>query len=137
MRPIETTKGEIIRGPESYPYEVINKKIRIRLPFRINFYKLSEILKQEDYFLANPPEADSQGWGKGFDAEGYYPYWVYAGNDDHYFAFPPEDYKIVPEPGSAPKHVPILGSKALEEFFRWLPLLKQAKATGEAIHAGK
>lgn len=135
MRPIETTKGEIIRGPESYPYEVINDKVRIQLPFHISFAKLNEILKQEDYFVANHPEADSQGWGKGYDAEGYYPYWVYTENDNHFFAFPPEDYKIVPEPGAVPKHVPILGSKALEEFFRWLPLLKQAEAVKETANA--
>jgi hypothetical protein len=112
MRPIETTKGEIIKGAESYPYEVINEKIRIHLPFRISFYKLNEILKKEDYFVANPPEADSQGWGKGYDSEGYCPYWVYVENDYFYFAFPPEDYKVVPEPGSALKHVPILGRTA-------------------------
>lgn len=133
MRPIETTKGEIIKGDESYPYEVVNEKVRIRLPFRIDFYRLNELLEEHDYFVANPPEVDSQGWGKGYDAEGYYPYWVYVEKDDYYFAFPPEDYKLIPEPGAKPKHIPILGSKALEEFFRWLPLLKQARAAQEAV----
>ncbi|HHY42622.1 MAG TPA: hypothetical protein GX514_07230 [Thermoanaerobacterales bacterium] len=128
MRLIETVKGEIIKGDETYPYEVINDKVRIRLPFSIDFHKLYDLLKEQDYFVANSPELDSQGWGKDYDAEGYYPYWVYVENDDYYFAFPPEDYKLVHEPGAKPKHVPILGSKALEEFFRWLPLLKQARA---------
>ncbi|HHX23353.1 MAG TPA: hypothetical protein GX723_05000 [Thermoanaerobacterales bacterium] len=129
MQPIDTTKGEIIKGSNIYPYEVVNEKVRIKLPFHISFEKLNKILKEEGYFVANSPKVDSQGWGKDYDAEGYYPYWVYAENEEHYFAFPPEDYKITAEPGQAPKHVPILGNEAIEEFFNWLPLLQKAKGT--------
>ena len=128
MRPQETTKGEIIKGRETYPYEVIHEKVRIRLPFSIDLHKLTNILKQQDYYVANNPDKlDSQGWGKSYDVEGNYPYWVYEEKGSYYFAFPPEDYKVVPEPGAAPNHVPILGTKALEEFFRWIPVLKDAR----------
>ncbi|WP_422443619.1 hypothetical protein [Thermoanaerobacterium sp. DL9XJH110] len=132
MRVIDATKGEIIRGAETYPYEIADDKVRIKLPFYVDLKKLTAILKQKEYFVANDPEeTDSQGWGKWYDAEGYYPYWVYEENHCHYFAFPPEDYKVVPEPGAAPRHVPILGTKAVEEFFRWLPVLKEAQSKGE------
>lgn len=138
MRLKDATKGEIIKGSENYPYEVINDKVRIRLDFSIDLHKLTQALKSEDYYVANDPDRlDSQGWGKGYDAEGFYPYWVYEEKGECYFAFPPEDYKTVPEPGAEPRHIPVLGSKALEEFFRWLPFLKEAKRQPKAAASAK
>jgi len=135
MRTIETTKGEIIKGKESFAYEIKNDKVRIKLPFFVDLKKLTELLKQKKYFVANDPDKfDSQGWGDRFDAEGYYPYWVYEEDDNWYFAFPPEDYKTVPDPGSVPKHMPVLGSKAIEEFSRWLPILKEAQKVAETTN---
>ena len=138
MRTIETTKGEIIKGKESFAYEIKKDKVRIKLPFFIDLKKLTDLLKMKKYFVANDPvESDSQGWGNSFDAEGYYPYWVYREDTDWYFAFPPEDYKTVPNPGSVPKHIPILGSRAIEEFSRWLPVLKEAQKVVETANINK
>jgi len=134
LRVIETTKGEIIKGRDVYPYEIKNEKVHIKLPFYVDFKRLTDILKKRECFVANDPEEmDSQGWGKWYDAEGYYPYWIYEEDHCHYFAFPPEDYKLVPEPGAAPKHIPVLGTKAVEEFFHWLPVLKEAILKGEPV----
>lgn len=128
MKTVETTKGEIIKGKEAFTYEIKNDKVRIKLPFFVDLQKLTEILKEKKYFVAyDPDEMDSQGWGEQYDAEDYYPYWIYKDADEWYFAFPPEDYKPIPNPGSVPKLIPVLGSKAIEEFFRWLPILKDAQ----------
>ncbi|MDI3481344.1 MAG: hypothetical protein PWQ97_999 [Tepidanaerobacteraceae bacterium] len=127
LRVVEATKGEIIKGKDVYPYEIKNDKVHIKLPFYVDLKKFTDALIEKNYFVANDPEeTDSQGWGKWYDAEGYYPYWLYEEGYCHYFAFPPEDYKLVPEPGAVPKHVPVLGTKAIEEFFRWLLVLKEA-----------
>ena len=131
MQDVEVTRGEIIRGDESYPYEIEKEKVRIKLPFSVDFAKLTELLKAKNYFVANPPEMDSQGWGKYYDSEGYYPYWVYLERGHHYFGFPPEEYKRSSKSRISTKLVPVLGNEAIKEFLQWLPLLKKATTEEE------
>lgn len=120
-------EGEMEYGKYLFPYELKDERIRVKLPFDVNLSLLTDILKHEGYFVANDPEElDFQGWGKWYDAEGYYPFWVYKENGSFFFAFAPEDYnKALGSSGTVYK--PKVGNDAVYEFNRWIPIIEKAK----------
>lgn len=117
--------GEALVDGRRYRIEVHDGLVRCRLPYAVNMERLAALLWRESYPMANPPErADSQGWGPYFDAEGYYPYWVFpVEGDGHWvFAFPPEG------------HLQLIGPDAITQLQRWLPLLAQARDDVKQTH---
>jgi hypothetical protein len=99
-------------------------QVRVQIPFALNVKRLTEALKEAGFYVQNEHgEATSQGWGKGYDREGYYPYWVYEDNGAWFFAFPPEDY----EQTGPDRLTAYSGPEAQSELDRWWPYLEAAR----------
>ncbi len=97
-----------------------NGQLRAALNGSLDVAGLSRDLQKKGYFLANDPdEIDSQGWGKGFDPEGYYSNWVFRDGDKWVFATTPKDINY--RDGAELYEV---GEQALEEMRRWIPYLQ-------------
>jgi len=136
-------------GGENLSWAIVDGMVQVRLPFRVNREKLSRLLQQQDYHVSDDvEETDSLGWGRDYDAEGYYPYWVFPDDEQPQwtiFSYPPEDYdeeggeaagsaQIGPpetdrptgHDESDPGYRPYLGNLAREELGHWLGLLRDA-----------
>lgn len=99
-------------------------QVRVQIPFSLDVKRLTEALKEAGFYVHNEHgEATSQGWGKGYDREGYYPYWVYEDNGAWFFAFPPEDY----EQRDLGRLTAYVGAEAQSELDRWWPYLELAR----------
>ena len=131
---------------ERFPWAIVDGMVQVRLPFRVDRRKLTLALHKEGYHVSNGvEETDAQGWGPDYDAEGYYPYWVFPDEQPEWtvFSFPPEDYDETPDGtteaaghdharGAAdkddePAFRPCLGRLSQEELARWLGQLKAAR----------
>jgi hypothetical protein len=89
-------------------------QIRAALKGSLDVTGLSRDLQKKGYFLANDPEdTDSQGWGKNFDEEGYYPNWVFRDGDSWVFASTPKDTHMKKEPSE-------IGEQDKEEMRWWI-----------------
>jgi len=99
-------------------------QVRMQIPFELDLKRLTVALKEAGYYVHNENgEGTSQGWGRAYDREGYYPYWVYEDKGAWFFAFPPEDYKQTgPERLSA-----YAGTEARSEVDHWWPYLELAR----------
>lgn len=104
--------------------ELYQSQVRVQIPFDINLQRLTAALKEAGFYVHNKDgEGTSQGWGRGYDREGSYPYWVYEDSGAWFFAFPAEDYKQTgPEGLSA-----YVGSESGSELDRWWPYLELAR----------
>lgn len=108
-----------------------NGQVRIHLPFEVDPQRLSRQLLREGFPLAHEPETtDTQGWGNDFDANGYYPYWVYP-DPDHpgcsVFAFNPQPEDVVDHGGSDERVE--LGPRSARVIRRWVPVLERLRRT--------
>ncbi|MGE5591843.1 MAG: hypothetical protein ACM3ZA_14710 [Bacillota bacterium] len=115
-------------GGENLSWAIVEGMVQVRLPFRVNLEKLSQVLQKQNYHTSDDAdETDALGWGREYDAEGYYPHWVFP-NDDRpegtILSFPPEDYD---QPGDNGEYRPFLGKLAQEELGQWLGLLRGAR----------
>lgn len=102
--------------------------VHVRLPFAVDLFRLSALLRQRGCFVAHPPDElerlGYQGWGEEPDPADYYPFWLQPeGEGASRFSFPPVDYAA---DGLEP--VPAPGEGAAGLLRRWLPLLEQARA---------
>lgn len=109
----------------AYEMKLERQMVRVQLPFALDLPRLTEALKEAGFYVRDEEgEGTSQGWGRGYDREGYYPYWVYQDDGAWFFAFPPEDYQQVSQGGAFKAYV---GPEAENEFERWLPYLERAR----------
>lgn len=110
----------------AYEMKLDRQMVQVELPFAVDLPRLTKALKEAGFYVRDEDgEGTSQGWGRGYDREGYYPYWVYQEGHTWFFAFPPEDYRQV-GPGEA--FEAYVGPEAENEFERWLPYLEYARA---------
>lgn len=119
-------RGQFAWQGHTYSVELEDEQVRVRLPFEVDLEELAPRLERAGYHLASDEDEQgrtlSQGWGKVFDRESNYPYWIYRDEDGWVFAFPPEDY-WVRAGREGPVHIPVIGLRAREEIRRWLPVL--------------
>ncbi|MDK2856691.1 MAG: hypothetical protein PWQ86_1904 [Bacillota bacterium] len=109
----------------AYEMKLDRRMVQVELPFAVDLPRLTKALKEAGFYVRDEDgEGTSQGWGRGYDREGYYPYWVYQEGQAWFFAFPPEDYRQV-APGEA--FEAYVGPEAENEFERWLPYLEGAR----------
>ena len=96
-------------------------QLRVTLNGSLDVAGLSRDLREKGYFLANDPEDnDSQGWGKDFDAEGYYPNWVFRDGEKWIFASTPKDFGIQKDGDRSNQ----IGERSKEEMGRWVTYLQ-------------
>ncbi len=148
----EQTRWEPVQvGGENLSWAIVDGMVQVRLPFRVNREKLSRMLQQQDYHVSDDvEETDALGWGRDYDAEGYYPYWVFPDDEQPQwtiFSYPPEDYdegdgeatgtqhmawmetdRPAGHDKAAPGYRPYLGNLAREELGHWLGLLRDARS---------
>lgn len=122
-------------GGERFPWAIVDGMVQVRLPFRVDREKLTKALQQEGFHVRHDAgETDAQGWGPDYDAEGYYPYWVFPDDGQPewtIFSFPPEDYDEEPDGATDTADEagfrPYLGRLSQQELERWLNHLKAAR----------
>lgn len=115
-----------------------NDMIQVHLPFPLDPQAVSAQLMREGYPLAHEPALtpDTQGWGNDFDANGYYPYWVFPDDQRpgrYVFAFYPNPEDVVRHTANTrpvlgppnPKTVERLnlGERSQRVVERWVPVL--------------
>ncbi|MGI6603740.1 MAG: hypothetical protein ACOX2S_01470 [bacterium] len=109
----------------AYEMNLNRRMVQVILPYELDLPRLTEALKEAGFYVSDETgEGTSQGWGQGYDREGYYPYWVYKDRETWFFAFPPEDYHKS-EPDAA--FSAYVGPEARNEFERWQPYLELAR----------
>lgn len=120
--------------PSGLSVTLADGQIRVHLPFAVDPKALSEQLLREGYPLAHQPDTpDTQGWGPFFDANGYYPYWVYPDPDHdgrYVFAFTPQPEDVIDRKG--PDGVE-LGKRSQALVDRWVPVLAQVAGPAEGV----
>lgn len=110
-------------------------QVRIHLPFAVGIQAFSEQLLREGFPLAHPADTpDTQGWGPEFDANGYYPFWVYP-DPDHpgrsVFAFFPQPGDVT-DHGAQEGEAVYLGEYSTSLARRWVSVLAAMQLpTGE------
>lgn len=110
----------------AYDMRLSRQMVQVQLPFAVDLPHLTRALMEAGYYVRDEDgEGTSQGWGRGYDREGYYPYWVYQEGNAWFFAFPPEDYQQTGPAGAFQAYV---GPEAENELERWLPYLEHARA---------
>lgn len=102
VRPRRSEVRLVEVGGERLRVWIEQGQVRAELPFDVDFQRLARMLREDGYFYAHDPERiDAQGWGARYDAEGYYPYWVFRSREPAagpgrparaVFAFPPQEY---------------------------------------------
>jgi hypothetical protein len=119
---------------QDFPVTVNDGQIRVHLPFAVDSQALSRQLLREGFPLAHQPETtDTQGWGRDWQENGYYPYWVYP-DPEHpgctVFAFTPQPEDVVDGPQGERAE---LGPRSRKLVERWVPVLERLQPP-EAIH---
>lgn len=96
-------------------------QLRTILDGSLDVAGLSQDLQEKGYYLANDPDdIDSQGWGKDYDPEGYYPNWVFRDGQKWIFANTPRDYRIKRDGDKVYE----VGDRAEEEIRHWIPYIQ-------------
>ncbi len=133
-------QGDDFRGTivgddgQMYPYTVEDAQVRVLLPFTVDQARLRELLSGDGWAVAlDHEQLDSQGWGPGYDVDGYYPNWVWpdAGQRGTILAFPPQDYRrdeAVRAGEDQQLRQPVFGPRSLDEFARWAGYVRAAAA---------
>ncbi len=107
--------------PQNSEIWIEDGQLRAALNGSLDLAGLSRDLQKKGYYLANDPEdIDSQGWGKGYDPEGYYPHWVFRDGDRWIFANTPKDVRIQTDGDKSYE----VGEQAREEMRRWIPYIQ-------------
>lgn len=122
---MEHQASPVTVGDSTFAASLAGGQVRIHLPFAVDPQQLSSQLLREGFPLAHQPDTpDTQGWGSDFDANGYYPYWVYPDPDcpgRSVFAFNPQPEDVV-DSGGRDERVE-LGSRSQRVVRRWVPVL--------------
>lgn len=133
------------------PVQAVDDQIRVYLPFQVDVERLTRYLREEGYPVAHAPEdareealdefiLTSQGWGQGYDTEGYYPYWVFPdpeqpGRSIFAFAPRPEDVVRREAHGHAAERAAV-GAMSRSMLAHWLPVLQMCMARADSPAAG-
>lgn len=118
-------------GDSTLEASLANGQVRIHLPFAVDPQRLSRQLLREGFPLAHQPETtDTQGWGQDYQANGYYPYWIYPDPERpgrSVFAFNPQPEDVVDD-GGRDERVE-LGERSTRVVRRWVPVLQRLRRT--------
>ncbi|HWI52974.1 MAG TPA: hypothetical protein VNT01_12620 [Symbiobacteriaceae bacterium] len=118
-------------GDSTLEATLANGQVRIHLPFAVDPQRLSRQLLREGFPLAHQPETtDTQGWGQDYQANGYYPYWIYPDPERpgrSVFAFNPQPEDVVDDGGRDEKVE--LGERSTRVVQRWVPVLQRLRQT--------
>ncbi|MCG0239786.1 MAG: hypothetical protein L6E13_11545 [Firmicutes bacterium] len=136
--------GGIVTPLGALPLRLEDGQIWAYLPFRVDTERLTRFLREEGYPMAydpgarDPAEAEAppgtQGWGPGYDSEGYYPYWVFPdpeAPERSVFALVPRPEDVVTRrDGAQTVQRPEPGPVTRSLLAHWLPVLRWCAEAG-------